>query len=97
METYVVLANFTQQGIASIKEAPARIDAGRQAVEAAGGKLLGWYMTLGRYDIVFIVQAADSKTATASLLALGARGNVRTETLRAFTEDEFREMVAGLP
>jgi uncharacterized protein with GYD domain len=97
METYVVLANYTPQGVARLKDAPARIDEGRQAIEAAGGKILDWYLTMGRYDIVFIIQLPDSKLAATMLLALGSQGNVRTETLRAFSEAEFKDIVAGLP
>ncbi|MCK5551646.1 MAG: GYD domain-containing protein [Deltaproteobacteria bacterium] len=97
METYIVLVNFTQQGIAKIKESPAWIDAARQAVEEAGGKWLGWYLTMGRYDVVLIVQAFDSKIIASVMLAIGASGNVRTETLPAFTEEELREMLTRLP
>ena len=97
METYIVLGNYTEQGVTNIKESPARTNACRKALEAAGGKLLGWYLTMGRYDIVFIVQAPDSKTAASLLLSMGAQGDARTETLRAFTEEEFRGMLAGTP
>ena len=69
METYIVLVNFTQQGIAKIKESPAWIDAARQAVEEAGGKWLGWYLTMGRYDVVLIVQVFDSKIIASVMLA----------------------------
>ena len=97
METYIVLTDYTQQGVASIKDTPARIDEGHKAVEAAGGKVLDWYLTMGRYDVVFIIQVPDSKTAATLLLTLGSQGNVHTETLRAFTEEEFKGIVAGLP
>jgi uncharacterized protein with GYD domain len=97
METYVILTNYTQQGVANIKDAPARIDEGRKAIEAAGGKVLAWYLTMGRYDVVFIIQLPDSKIAATMLLTLGGQGNVRTETLRAFTEEEFKDIVASLP
>lgn len=97
METYIILANYSQQGIATIKDAPARIAEGRKAVEAAGGKILDWYLTMGRYDVVFIAQVPDGKLAAMMLLALGGQGNVRTETLRAFTEEEFRGIVEALP
>ncbi len=97
METYVILGNYTQQGIGNIKEGPARIEAVRRGVEAAGGKFLGWYLTMGRYDFVVITQAPDSATAATMILATGAQGNVRTETLRAFTEEEFKGLVAKLP
>jgi uncharacterized protein with GYD domain len=97
METYVVLTKYTQQGVASVKEAPARIEEGRKAIEAAGGKILNWYLTMGRYDVVFMIQVPDSRIAATMLLALGMQGNVQTETLRAFTEEEFKGIVAGLP
>lgn len=96
METYIILGNFTEQGISKIKEAPARIDAGRQAVEAAGGKFIGWYLVMGQYDFIVITQAPDAKAAASLILAIGAQGNIRTETLRSLSEDEFREIVAGM-
>ncbi len=97
METYIILGNYTQQGVGKIKESPARVEAVRKAIVAAGGKFLGWYLTMGKYDFVLITQAPDAKTAAAQLLVVGSQGNARTETLRAFTEDEFKEIVAGLP
>jgi len=97
METYVILGNYTQEGVRKIKESPARIEAARRAVEGAGGKFLGWYLTMGRYDFVVITQAPDAKTAASVLLVIVAQGNSRTETLRALTEEEFKEVVAGLP
>ena len=97
METYVCLMNFTEQGIKNIKEAPARIDALGPTIEAAGGKLLGWYLTQGRYDAVVITQGSDDKAMMSRLLATGAQGNVRTETMRAFTAAEFKDIVAKMP
>jgi uncharacterized protein with GYD domain len=96
METYITLGNFTQQGASKIKESPGRIEAGRKAVEAAGGKFLGWYLTMGQYDFVIITQAPDAKAAASLILAIGAQGNIRTETLRALTEEEFKGIVAGM-
>ncbi len=97
MATYVTLANFTQQGAATIKEGGTRLDAAKQALKALGGELKGWYMTMGRYDVVFIFEAPDDTTAATGLLALAISGNVHTETLRAFTEDEYRQILAKLP
>ena len=97
METFIILGNYTQQGIDKIKEGPARIESFRRAVAAAGGKLIGWYLTLGRYDFIVIAQGPDSATAAGLILAAGAQGNVRTETVRAFTEEEFKAIVAKLP
>ena len=97
METYIILGNYTGQGIAKIKDSPSRIEAARKAMEAAGGKLVAWYLTMGRFDFVLITQAPNVNVAASLLLAIGAQGNVRTETLHALTEAEFKDVVAGLP
>ncbi len=97
METYIILGNFTQEGANKIKESPARIDAARKAVEVAGGKFLSWHLTMGRYDFVVVTEAPDAKAAASILLAIGGLGNVRTETMRALTEEEFKEVLASMP
>ena len=97
METYIILGNYTQEGVSKIKESPARIEAARKAVEAAGGKFLSWHLTMGQYDFVVITEAPDAKKAASVLLAIGAQGATRTETMRALTEDEFKELVAAMP
>ncbi len=97
MATYISLIKFTQQGITSIKEGPARLDAGRDTLKSFGSELKAFYLTMGSYDIVAISEAPDDASAAKVALAIGAAGNVTTETLRAFTEDEYREIVAALP
>jgi uncharacterized protein with GYD domain len=97
METYVILGKYTEKGAANIKEGPARIQAARQAVEAAGGKWLGWYLTMGQYDFVVISQAPNGQAVAGLMLAIGSQGNISTQTLRAFTEEEFKGLVASLP
>lgn len=97
MQTYIALLNFTQQGVANIKEAPARLDAAKEAYKAVGGEIHAFYLTMGRFDAVVIGSVPDDKTAARLALAIGAQGNIRTESLRAFPEDEYREIVAGLP
>jgi uncharacterized protein with GYD domain len=97
METYVILGNYTQQGVSAIKEGPARVEAVRKAVEATGGKVLGFYLTMGKYDFVVISEIPNTKVGAAVLLSMGAQGNVRTESMRALTEDEFKEVVAKMP
>ncbi len=96
METYIILGNYTREGINEIKKSPSRIQAVRESVEKAGGKFLGWYLTMGRYDFVSIVQLPDTKVAASIILGIGAGGKSSTETLRALTETEFKEVVAGL-
>jgi len=97
METYIILGNYTQEGVTKIKDSPARIEAARKAVEAAGGKFLAWYLTMGRFDFVAITQAPNAHAAAGVLLAIGGQGSIRTETLRALTEEEFKEVVGSLP
>jgi uncharacterized protein with GYD domain len=97
METYIILGRYTREGAAQVKDGPARIEDVRKAIEAAGGKLLGWYLTMGQYDFVAITQGPSATSAAGLLLTVGAQGNIRTETLRAFTEAEFKNIVAGLP
>ncbi len=97
METYIILGNLTHQGVSKIKESPARIEAAKKAIEAAGGKFLSWHLTMGRYDFVVIAQAPDAKAAASVVFANGAQGNSRTETLRALTEEEFKDVVASMP
>lgn len=97
MPTYVVLMKLTDQGIKNIKDAPKRIEEGVKALEAMGGKLLSFYVVMGEYDYVGIAEAPSDEVATAFLLGLGAGGNVRTTTLKAFTKEQFAEIVKKLP
>jgi uncharacterized protein with GYD domain len=96
MPSYVMLAHFTEQGIKNVKESVDRGERFRQVVEAAGGRVGALYWTQGAYDIVSAVEFPDEDAAMATLLALGALGNVRTETLRAFDADDMRRILAKL-
>jgi uncharacterized protein with GYD domain len=97
METYVILSKYTEKGVANVKDSPARMQAVRKAVEASGGKWLGFYLTMGPYDLVLIVQAPSAQVAASLLLSIGSQGNVSTQSMRAFTEDEFKQVVASMP
>ena len=97
MPTYVVLLRYTSQGMSTIKDSPRRLDAAKAAVKAAGGEFKAYYLTLGRFDEVAIIEAPDDATFTKLMIAVAAQGNVQTETLRAFTEAEYRAIIAGLP
>lgn len=97
MPTYISLLRFTQQGIEKIKDGPARLDAARKAYEGMGARLKEFYLVTGQYDAVVVSEAPNDETVAKLTLALGARGNVRTETLRAFTEAEYRTITGGLP
>jgi uncharacterized protein with GYD domain len=91
-----VLLRYTQQGVEKIKESPARLDAAKKAFQAMGAELKQWYLVMGQYDAV-VGEAPDDETVAKLALAIGAQGSIRTETLRAFTEDEYRKIIAALP
>jgi uncharacterized protein with GYD domain len=95
--TYISLIRYTDQGVRNIKESPKRLDAAKNAFKAMGGELKQWYLALGRYDAVVISEGPDDETATKLALTIGAQGSIRTETLRVFTEDEYRKLIAALP
>ena len=97
MPTYISLIKLTHQGVTSIKEGPARLEAGKDTLKAFGSELKAFYLTMGRYDLITISEAADEMAAAKVALAIGSAGNVTTETLRAFTELEYREIVNALP
>ena len=97
MATYISLLKYTQKGAESIKQLPARIDAGRQAAKAVGAEIKQLYLVMGQYDVVVISEAPDDETAAKLALATGMQGNVQSQTLRAFSETEFKRIVAALP
>jgi len=96
MATYISLIRFTAKGIEDIKDSPSRLDAAKQGYQAMGGELKEFYLTMGQYDAVVIGEAPDEETAAKLALAIGAVGAIRTETLRAFTEEEYRHIIADL-
>ena len=97
MATYIILINYTQKGIESIKESPSRLDAAKQLFKAMGAEMKQFYLVTGRYDIVVIAEAPDDATVAKISLAIGSKGAIRTETFRAFTEGEYRDIVKVLP
>ena len=97
MPRYVVLMSLTGQGIKHIKDAPKRVEEGIKGVEAMGGKVLDFYLTMGDYDYVTIGEFPDDETAAAFLLSLGSLGNVKTKTLKAFTTEELEAIVKKMP
>jgi uncharacterized protein with GYD domain len=92
--TYVVLLNWTDQGIRSYKDTLDRSDAAAQAIEKLGGTMKDVYWTLGPYDVVAIAELPDDESATAFAIATGAQGNVRSTTLRAFGRDEVQAIIS---
>ena len=96
MATYILLVRWTSQGLQKIKESPSRLEAGKKAFEAAGIKLKTFYMVMGQYDHVCIAEAPDDATMARGLLGLASQGNLQTETLRAFTEDEYKKIISAI-
>jgi len=96
MPQYVSLLRYTQQGIGKVKDSPARLDAARKAAETMGGKIQSWYLTMGRYDAVLIAEFPNDETCARFFLSVGAQGNVTTQTMKAFTEAEYRKILGSL-
>jgi uncharacterized protein with GYD domain len=97
MPSYLVLGNWTEQGIRNVKQGPQRLEAAKKAAEAAGGSLVFFYMTMGQYDFAALVELPNDDAAARMLLATGMQGNMRSTTLKAFTEDEYQKIIASLP
>lgn len=97
MATYISLLRYTQQGMQSIKEGPGRLDAAKEAFRKMGAEIKGYYLVTGQYDAVVVTEGPDDETATKLALMIGAQGAVRTETMRAFPEDQYRDIIAALP
>jgi uncharacterized protein with GYD domain len=96
MATYVVLGQFTDQGIRNVKETSKRADAFKDMAKRFGATVKEVYWTLGQYDIAAVVDAPDDDSATTLLLSVGTLGNVRTECLRAFSAEEMRGILGRM-
>ena len=96
MATYVVLANFTDQGVRNAKDSPKRGEAFKEMAKKHGATVKEMFWTQGSYDMVTIVEAPDDASFTALALSLGALGNVRTQSLRAFSAAEMKAIVGKM-
>lgn len=96
MPTYIVLAKWTKEGLQKMKESPKRLDAGRKAYEAAGVEMKAFYMVMGQYDMLTIAEAPNDAAMAKANLAVVSNGAIQTETLRAFTEEEYRKTLSEL-
>ena len=97
MASYIMVGNYTRQGMDKIRGAPARIDTAREVIASLGGQLICWYLTMGRYDFVAVIEAPSDEAMARLALAIGSHGNISTETLRAFDQQEFLQIVSELP
>lgn len=93
MAKYVVLASFTDKGIKDVKETVQRAEAFQNMASKVGASVLDMYWTLGSHDVVAICEAPDDESATALSLSVTSRGNVRSETLRAFSFNEMKKIL----
>jgi len=96
MVTYLILLNWTDQGIKNVKDSPKRLDGVKKLAKDLGGEVKSFYMTLGAYDLVLIVEMPNNDKLANFVLKLGSLGNVRSTTLRAYSEDDYRRIISGL-
>ena len=96
MPTYIALLKWTQQGVGNVKASPKRLDAGRKAFKKAGAEIKDTWLTMGRYDLVCVIDAPNDETYARLMLQLGSAGNVQSETLKAFSEDQYRKIIASI-
>jgi len=97
MPTYISLLKWTDQGIRAIKDSPQRLDAAKRAFSAAGGRLTDFYLVLGEYDIVNIGEFPSDEAYITTILEIASRGAVRPTSLKVFTEEEYRRIIAAIP
>ncbi|WP_406857217.1 GYD domain-containing protein [Alsobacter sp. KACC 23698] len=96
MTTYIMLAKFTDQGVRNAKESPTRLDKAKQLLREMGGEFKSFFLTMGEYDFVAVYEAPDDAVGARFMLQLGMLGNLRTQTLKAFPEPAYREIMRSL-
>ena len=97
MATYITLIRYTEQGIKNMKDSPARLEKAKEMIKAAGAELKAFYLTMGQYDAVAISEGPGDEVYMTTILTIASAGAISTETLRAFTEDEYRKIVSAMP
>ena len=97
MAKFITLVKYTSKGIENIKDSPNRLDAVKQLCEHMGANVDAFYLTMGRYDIILIVDAPNPETVAKIILSISSKGAVSTETLQAFSEEEYRKIISELP
>jgi uncharacterized protein with GYD domain len=96
MARYIMLTNWTEQGIKNVKESPKRLEAAKALAKKFNGEIVDFYMTTGAHDMVVMLEAPDDEAAAKFALSLGSAGNVRTTTLKAFSEQGYRSIIGSL-
>ncbi|HMF76865.1 MAG TPA: GYD domain-containing protein [Bryobacteraceae bacterium] len=96
MPTYIAMLKWTPRGLQNIKQSPSRLEAARKGFEAVGAKMKEFYMVTGQYDMIAVIDAADEAALAKAVLGATSQGNITSETCRAFTEEEYRQIIDGL-
>ena len=96
MPHYILLINWTEQGIIKIKDSSDRYNSFKASLEKASGKFIGLYDTFGEYDVVIIIEAPNDETVMSLMLKVGLAGNVRSKTLKAFSTEEGMKIIKNL-
>jgi len=94
LSNFIVLGNWTEQGIKNVVQVPERVKAARKMVEKAGGKMQ-FFTTMGKYDFVLLVEIPKDEDMAAILLCTGSLGNIRTTTMKAWTEAEATKLLTA--
>ena len=97
MPKYISLVKYTPKGVENVKDSPNRLDAVKELCKSMDARVESFYLTMGRYDMVLIMDAPDSATVAKLILKIASQGSVSTETLPAFSEEEYREIITDLP
>jgi uncharacterized protein with GYD domain len=97
MTTYIAMLKWTPKGLHEIRQSPSRLDAARKGFESMGVNMKTFYMVMGRYDCIIVLEAPDDTTLSKALLSVTSQGSITSETCRAFTEDEYRQITSALP
>ncbi len=97
MPTYLSLMHWTNEGIEKVKDSPARLEAARKAIEPLGGKIKSFHLLMGQYDLAALIEAPDDATLARINLWLASKGSLRSETFRAFDEEEYKKIITAIP
>lgn len=96
MPTYIMLSNWTDQGIRHVKDSPDRLDAARQLCAQHGAEIVAFYMTMGAYDMVVVIDAPNDDEFAKLAISIAKGGNIRTATLKAFDEGQYRTIIGSI-
>lgn len=96
MPTYIMLSSWTDQGIRQVKDSPDRLDAARRLCEQHGAEIVGFYMTIGAYDMVVVIDAPNDDAFARLAISIAKGGNIRTATLKAFDEEQYRKIIGSV-